>query len=396
MGERARALGRCWRTTGEPALLALLVLIAAGGLALAAAELISWQRGLALLGAFGCLAALLLVPRMARLLRGERARLSVLGALAIAGLLAALGPGAAATQAEPLPAELAAALVAASAPARQDDGGAAQGGTLTFVAPPRIGRDTFIALLERGVGGAGPSPAAPYGGELYDIVVGYGIDPAVALAFFARESQFCTTGMCIGQDMKSWGHLRNAFKPARAAGYSYNDTGQFVKYASWQDSVADWCELILYGYVAKGLDTVDTAVPVYAPLGDGDNNPEQYIDSIYQLVAAWMGQPYIPRSQPHVYNTSLQEALLVETFLSNELEFHPNWGFHRYWVEAMGTDRPLGSPLGESLIVTVKGQRFAVQTFAMDTVYTPLAPDAEETNWNDVRRLSDLLIYGQP
>jgi hypothetical protein len=32
----------------------------------------------------------------------------------------------------------------------------------------------------------------------------------------------------------------------------------------------------------------------------------------------------------------------------------------------------------------------------MDTIYTPLASPEEETNWNDVRRLSDLLRNAQP
>jgi hypothetical protein len=395
MQERARRLERWWRARGEPSVLALMALAAGTALLLAGGGWLSWRHAAPVLVALGWAAALLLAPRLVRLLRVERARIGLLAGLAVLALLVATGkPWARPTYAEPRADELAAALQAVARQEAQE--GTGQEGLLTFVSPPRISRDNFIALLERGVGGAGSSPAAPYGGELYDIIVSYGLDPAVALAFFARESQFCTTGMCIGQDMKSWGHLRNAFKPARAAGYSYNDTGQFVKYATWQDSVADWCELMLYGYVARGLDTVDVAVPVYAPAGDGDNDPPQYINTIYQLVAAWMGRPFVPRGQPHVYSTSLQEALLVETFLSNELEFHPSWAFHRYWVEAMGTDRPLGSPLGESLVITVRGQRYAVQTFAMDTIYTPIYPEPAETDWNDVRRMSDLLIYGAP
>lgn len=366
-----------WRQTGEPVLLTGLCFSAATVATLLVFGGLSWLVATRAFALLGWLAALPLLGRLPGWLRSERRRTGVASGLAALALALVLG--------WPQPQALA-------RPALADD----QSGGLTFVAPPRISRDTFIALLQRGHGGAGPSPAAPYGGELYDIIVGYGIDPAVALAFFARESQFCGTGMCISEDMKTWGHLRNAHNPSRAAGYEYNDTGQFVKYATWQDSIRDWCELILNGYVARGLDTVDKAVPVYAPLGDGDNNPPQYISTIYQMVSAWQGVPLTPHNEPHVYVGSLQEALLNETFMASDLEFHPNWGFHRYMLEAIGAGQPLGSPLSESIVVTVNGKRYATQTFALDTVYTPLAPDEKETNWDDVRRLSELLRNAQP
>jgi hypothetical protein len=379
MAERAKTVVAWWRAQGEPMALTLLALVAS-------ALLLLWVLGVlpaasvarALLALAWCVGALLLL-RLPRYLQSERARLGLL-----------LGGGAVVVAAAALvgAVPLRVSTLNAQEAANQD--------ALTFVAPPRISRDAFIGLLEQGHGGNGPSPAAPVGGELYDIIVSYGIDPAVALAFFARESQFCTTGMCIGDDMKTWGHLRNAYNPARSAGYEYNNTGQFVKYASWQDSVRDWCELMLNGYVARGLLTVDAAVPVYAPLGDGDNNPPQYIDSIYAMVRAWQGLPFVTRQEPHVYGGNLQEALLIETFMASDLEFHPNWGFHRYMLEAIGAGQPLGAPLSPSIIVTVRGQRYAVQTFAMDTIYTPLASPEEETNWNDVRRLSDLLRNAQP
>jgi hypothetical protein len=53
--------------------------------------------------------------------------------------------------------------------------------------------------------------------------------------------------------------------------------------------------------------------------------------------------------------------------------------------------RPLGAPLDESRIVSVGGQRFAVQVFALDTLYTPIAAQEADTNWGDVRRMSGLL-----
>ena len=268
---------------------------------------------------------------------------------------------------------------------------------LTFVAPPRISKDVFTAVLRRGTGG-GPSPAAPYASELYDIIVSYGIDPGVALAFFAHESSLCTAGVCFNNDTKSWGAQRRAINPSRSSGFAPGASGTFAIYRSWPDGVRDWCELILARYVNRGLDTIERAIPVYAPASDG-NVPTAYINSIYRFVGAWQGrQPgALGGQQPrHTYESSVEEALIVETFLSAEIEFRPEWAFHKFMLDEARAGRPLGAPLDESRVITVNNQSFAIQVFAYDTLYTPLANNVNETDWGDVRRMSGLfLLQGQ-
>ncbi len=384
-----RAVVRWWQHTGEPLALGSLLLVAAGVPLLVLAELLPLQTAFRVLLALAWLAGVLLLPRLSRLLRHEQRRIVVL-VLIIAGTLAgvlAAGAGGSERAGAAHSVLPAAPQHMQQVPLAQDQGVTG----LTFAAAPRISREMFAQLLQQGTGGGGTSPAAPEADELYDIIVGYGLDPAVALAFFAQESQFCTTGICASHDMHSWGGNRAAHDPDREAGIVQARSGPFVSYNSWEDGLRDWCELILNRYIGQGLDTVEKAVPVYAPAFDG-NDPDAYTNAIRRRVAVWQGQDPGQFVDPSVHSyASLETGLLTETFMASGLEYNPQWAFHRYMLQEAQAGRPLGSPLDDSRVITVNGQRYAIQTFALDTLYTPLADVESETNWSDVRRLSDLL-----
>lgn len=49
----------------------------------------------------------------------------------------------------------------------------------------------------------------------------------------------------------------------------------------------------------------------------------------------------------------------------------------------------LGTPLSGNYRANVAGGAYAVQVFAGDTLFTPIAPDGQTTNWGVVKRLSD-------
>lgn len=385
-GER-QSLLLWWRQTGEPVVVTGLVLAGFTLPVLVFTGLLSLQNGVRGMLFLIWLAGGLLLTRLPRLLCQEKYRAATLAAVGLAGLAFALFARPVATiLAEPFYGPP--LSNAATAPAQQAE--------LTFKSPPRISKELFVQLLQRGVGG-GPSPAAPHAGELYDIIVSYELDPAVALAFFAQESQFCTTGICSSHDMKSWGGQRAAFKRERAAGIVRGKYGPFVAFHTWQDSVRDWCELILYRYVGRGLDTVEKAIPVYAPAAD-NNNPPVYINNVRRRVAVWQGRdPGPPAIVPaRTYDEDLETALVKELFLANDQEYYPTWAFHKYVLDQARAGRPLGSPLDESRHIMVNGRLYAIQAFANDILYTPVADVVSETNWGDVRRLSDLLQQGQP
>lgn len=155
---------------------------------------------------------------------------------------------------------------------------------LTFISPPRISAAAFAAVLA-----AAHSPAAPEAAALYQIPASLKLDPAIALAFFQHESTYGTAG--AARQTLNWGNLRSGPRQLRVQ-------GGFAVYATWADGLRDWCDLILHRYVAQGLTTVRTALPVYAPSSDG-NAPGRYADAVIAAVLAWQTRdPGAPPADP--------------------------------------------------------------------------------------------------
>lgn len=381
-----RRLPVWWRQTGEPVVLTGLALLAFSIPLLLLLDLFTHGQAVRLMLGLIWLAGGLLLLRLPRLLRQERRRLAVIatvGSVAVAFTFFISPHLTMTTLAEPAAQE--GEPEQSALPPPQADA------ELTFKAPPRISRQVFSDLLHTGTGGTGRSPAAPYADELYEIIVSYELDPAVALAFFAQESQFCTTGICRSHDMKSWGGQRAAFDPQRSAGIVRGRYGNFVSFRTWQDSVRDWCELILSRYIGRGLDTVEKAIPVYAPAWD-NNVPSIYINNVRLRVAVWQGRaPGPPLADGTPRYDDLETGLVMESFEATGQEYFAEWAFHKYVVEEARAGRPVGSPLDESRTIIANGRRYAVQTFTLDTLYTPLADIESETDWSDVRRLSELI-----
>lgn len=150
---------------------------------------------------------------------------------------------------------------------------------LTIRHVPRITKAKWTSILEQF-----RSPVVPIASELYDICYHNSIDPAVALAFFGKESTFGTRG--ISAEIMNWGNVRTPFKAARAKGQHPRN---FTMYGKWQDALQDWCERMNGRYVDAGLDTVEKAVPVYAPKNDG-NNVQEYTDFVVDHVKQWQAQ----------------------------------------------------------------------------------------------------------
>jgi len=124
---------------------------------------------------------------------------------------------------------------------------------------------------------AAHSPAQGTGQALYELSRQYGIDDAYALAFFAHESQFGTTGMA--QLTHSFGNIR--------CSTGYQCINGYRAYSSWVASEQDWYQLIRTLYINTWhLTTVEQIVPVYAPMSDGNDVPG-YIAEVLQAVAHW-------------------------------------------------------------------------------------------------------------
>jgi hypothetical protein len=147
---------------------------------------------------------------------------------------------------------------------------------LTFLSEPRITPERFAQVLRRA-----HSPAAPASSRLYLICRSYGIDPAVALAFFQPESSFGTAGKALVT--LNWGNIR------KGQGHQRETRAGWAWYDTWEDSLRDWCMLITRKYIgAWGHQTVGEALPIYAPSSD-NNRPAAYAAAVCRAVAGWQG-----------------------------------------------------------------------------------------------------------
>jgi hypothetical protein len=138
-----------------------------------------------------------------------------------------------------------------------------------------LGSPSLSADLINQVLSAAGSPAAGTGQGLYDLSVRSGIDDAYALAVFEKESSFGRYGA---------GFEDHALGNIVCAGYP-TCNGRFRWYPSWEAGYQDFYRLISQEYISRGLSTVETITPVYAP--STENNTGLYIQQVRQSMQAF-------------------------------------------------------------------------------------------------------------
>jgi hypothetical protein len=130
------------------------------------------------------------------------------------------------------------------------------------------------------------SPAAA--DACYQAIIDHGIDPAVGLAFFRHESSFGTAG--VAARTKGWGNIVvAALACVGAASRRTGQDGRFAAYATWADGAHDWAAYMRCRYLERGMATVESIIPIYAPSSDG-NKPSAYIAAVRADVARWVAQ----------------------------------------------------------------------------------------------------------
>jgi len=139
-----------------------------------------------------------------------------------------------------------------------------------------LGRPSLSVAFINRVLSAYHSPAAGLGSVLYSDSLASGIDDAYPLAFFLHESSMGNAGMA--RSTHSLGNIRCT------AGWSC--LGGYRSYATWAAGFHDWFTLITSEYLPRGLSTVATIIPVYAPSAD-HNDEHAYIAAVLSAVSAW-------------------------------------------------------------------------------------------------------------
>ena len=151
-------------------------------------------------------------------------------------------------------------------------------GESSVLGPPTITADRINEIL-RLYG----SPAQGTGQAWIDAGLAYGIDPVYALAFFMHESGMGTNPMWAG--IKADGSTTHNVGNIICAGYA-NCYGRFRDYPDWESGIRDWFRLIAVEYVeGRGVYTVDSILPVYAPAFE--NDVPVYVASVKAYVAQW-------------------------------------------------------------------------------------------------------------
>jgi flagellum-specific peptidoglycan hydrolase FlgJ len=138
---------------------------------------------------------------------------------------------------------------------------------------PTISEAVFTLALQHR-----QSPVSGMAEEAHDVCVQWGMNPAIALAFFIHESGAGTQG--IARLTQNWGNLREGKR-------AHHHASGFAWYSNFLSSLDDFCDLLLGPlYAGSGLLHVSEVTPRYAPSSD-QNDPAAYAVAVNQMVATW-------------------------------------------------------------------------------------------------------------
>ncbi len=115
----------------------------------------------------------------------------------------------------------------------------------------------------------------------------YGIDNAVALAFFIHESSAGTDPNWSG--IKPDGSTTRNVGNIVCAGY-HRCFGRWRDYETWDAGIEDWYRLIAFNYIQeRGVTTVEEIIPIYAPAFE--NDVALYIATVLRRIGRFRDVP---------------------------------------------------------------------------------------------------------
>ncbi len=152
-----------------------------------------------------------------------------------------------------------------------------------FVGAPSISLATYRAVYCEPRHGR-VSDACAATPQMYDVLVAASIDPAIELAFAARETEFGTTGPGRAPQHNLYGIVCNTWDGGRCEG-PYHP--RFATYDSYVHATEAWVALMLHRglYVDAGRTTLREVYPIYAP--PHENDTAMFIRSAEAWVRGW-------------------------------------------------------------------------------------------------------------
>ncbi len=142
----------------------------------------------------------------------------------------------------------------------------------------------------------------------------YGIDNAVALAFFIHESSAGTDPNWSG--IKPNGSTTRNVGNIVCAGY-HRCFGRWRDYETWDEGIEDWYRLIAFSYIqGRGVTTVEEIIPIYAPAFE--NDVALYIATVLRRIGQFRNVPIelwppIPTRLPTAIPTETPTGTITAT-----------------------------------------------------------------------------------
>lgn len=164
-------------------------------------------------------------------------------------------------------------------------------GEFDFLSPPTVSLETYQRVYCQPRHGR-VSAACPYAPQMYQLLVDAGIDPAIEMAFAAKETEFGATGPGRAPQYNLHNIVCNRWDGSTCDGpYHY----RFATYANYLHGLNAWIRLLLHSgrYIDAGNRTFRSVLPIYAPAFE--NNTALYIAQAESWVRGWRswegGQP---------------------------------------------------------------------------------------------------------
>lgn len=154
------------------------------------------------------------------------------------------------------------------------------------VSPGDISREAFTSMLR-----AAKSPAAVEADAIFDVLLKERVSITFILALFQHESNFGLMGINRTYKTLNPGNCRTStIGPQELI---QTERGVFVRYNSWTAGFHDLANRLstpAYVYAQEGRTTIEQVITRFAPSGDFDNKPADYIAAVVQFMATHQQQ----------------------------------------------------------------------------------------------------------
>ncbi len=177
----------------------------------------------------------------------------------------------------------------------------------SIVGPPTVSMETYRTVYCQPRHGR-VSAACPYAPQMYQMLVDAGVDPAIELAFAAKETEFGTTGPGRSPQHNLHNLVCNGWDGGTCEGpYSM----RFSTYPDYLHGLYAWIVLLTGRgtYVDAGRVTFRQVIPVYAPAFENDT--ALYIAQVETWVRGWRSWDNIQHTPvaPIIWGAGIRQPL---------------------------------------------------------------------------------------